>query len=56
MRWALIPFILEALCNAVGLIHPKVNVIANYTRTSAEFASGVMSGRSLSIVSRALLA
>jgi hypothetical protein len=60
MRWALIPFILEALCNAVGLIHPKVNAIGNYTRTSAKFASGVgrdvMGGRSLSIASRTLLA
>ena len=60
MCWALLPFILEALCNAVRLIHPKVDAIENYTRTSAKFASGVgrdvMGGRSLSIVSRALLA
>jgi hypothetical protein len=58
MRRALIPFILSALCNAVGMSLPKDNTIENYTRISAKFASGVgwgvMVGRGLSIMSRTL--
>ena len=54
----MISFILAALCNSVGLIHPKDHAIENYTRISDKFASGVgcgvMVGRGLSIVSRAL--
>jgi hypothetical protein len=60
MRWALIPFILAALCNAVGPSHSKDDAMEKNSRISAEFASGVgrdvMGARSLSIVSRALLA
>ena len=54
----MIPFILAALCNSVGLIHPKDNAIENDTRISDKFASGVgcdvMFGLCLSIVARAL--